>query len=311
MGEALVDEVLKGHTDVSLYTVGGSSAAIVESVIERQWAFHRRSPSMVIKRPFDWLRPTVYRLNEIYEADYVLFEPIRDRAGNAAARNRKSIRDLRQETDLFNAWFTDAHVRQGIAMVSETPTLRLLRVTDSTALDAALRDLKGQHVWRPEFVAANPQVWWSRHDLTDIKTASIRALEGTRFGEHFELDAIGLDRRGPHVDVRLWWHRLGDTPGKEWYFFFHSIDSKGTIIGNHNLGLTHRTPLRLEENIRYDATSLDIPPDDTTEAIAFGIYGLYKGSPDPLPVSKGHRDWNGRRAIIPLPKARSIAADTK
>lgn len=312
MGQTLVHEIMTANTDASLYSVGMDfSTAVVESVYALRSEFTPQTPRLVVKRPVDWVRPSTYRLAEIYQADYVLFKPLRNHDAKAAAPAGMSIQGLRQETELFDAWFTRALDHQGLAVVSETPTLRLLRVTDSRKLEAALLHLQSQYIWRPEFVAANPRVWWNKRALAELTLGSVKGLDGTRFGDHFELDAIGLDRRGSHVDVRLWWHRLGYTPDKEWYFFFHSIDSNGTIIGNHQLRLTNRTPLRPEDNIRYDATTFDIPADDTIEAIAFGIYGLHKGSPNPLPVSKGLRDWNGRRAIIPLRKARSIAVDTK
>jgi hypothetical protein len=311
MGQTLVDEVMTADTDASLYSIGMSaSATVVESVLALHSEFTPQSPRLVVKRPVDWVRPSTYRLAEIYEADYVLFEPLRNHDAKAAAPAGMSVQDFRQETELFNAWFTGALNHQGLAVVSQTPTLRLLRVTDTRKLEAALRDLQGRYTWRPAFVAANPRVWWNKRALAELKVDSVKGLDETRFGDHFELDAVGLHRRGSHVDVRLWWHRLGYTPDTDWYFFFHSIDSNGTITGNHNLRLTHRMPRRPEDNIRYDTMSFDIPPDDTTEAIAFGIYGLYGGSADPLPASKGLRDWNGHRVIIPLPKAQSIAVDT-
>jgi hypothetical protein len=112
-------------------------------------------PSLWIRRPADWHRPTAYRLDEIVSSHYLLFEPERDPAARASALANGHIDSVESERPLFVAWATSLTPADGVDIMLDVPSARIVRIRDKIALGKSrLRMVSGRQ-WRPVFLEAN------------------------------------------------------------------------------------------------------------------------------------------------------------
>jgi hypothetical protein len=258
-------------------------------------------PIVSIRRPVDWQRPTTFRVGEMLGADYWLFDPVRDLHVAEATLATPSIDGIYQESAVFQAWATKLTPSDGVTVVSETPTARVLRITDSKRLESAIDTfVEGRH-WRSTFATANPKRRWTEKDLVDTLAQSSPALENVRFGDRIELRALAVSRKGKETTVRLWWKPLPALKESNWFFFIHSIDDQGKIVLNNQIPLDTldaRNQSSQDERIRFDMITFASAPGEASARLAVGFY-----RPDlsMLAADKGTRDWNGTRVIVPLP----------
>ena len=309
LAEAMVGEARRQGKHLVLYAVsfggsvatGGSvPAGVLESTIFWESVLHPADPGISIQRPVDWVRHNTFRFEEIFQADYILFEPVRDPVTQGEILAQRSINTFEQESGLVQAWFSRADKEDGVAAVSTTSNLRLLKVVDSAKLEKALAVLEHQYTWRPEFREANPKLWWKEQELAEFEKLHKPQVMNVRFGDTIKLHALTLSHHEDQITVRLWWERLAATPEKEWFFFFHLINEKGEILANNALPMNQRGPLLPDQSIRFDTITFINPPGHKTVALATGIYHVVNGEPQTVAADNGVRDWNNHRVILPL-----------
>jgi hypothetical protein len=139
----------------SLGSDGDEADQILDSLILQRWIFHPELPSLWIRRPVDWERPTTYRLDEIVSSDYLLFPPERNRSARAAAFANAYPNSFESERSLFIAWATDLTSADGVEMVVDSPSARVVQIRHKAVLgESLLRMLSGRH-WRAVFADAN------------------------------------------------------------------------------------------------------------------------------------------------------------
>jgi hypothetical protein len=297
--KALVNQTKKDGASVYLYAAHGVEDAVFQAVTGYENAMNPAAPRFVIRRPVDWQRPTVYRLDGILESDYILFEPTRDPAVKGRVLAQKTVATHDEERALFHAWFTDLTEGDGVVLVSETPTARVLKIVDRARFGASLSSLESAHSWRPIFVEANPRRWWSERDLTVLAKQFRFQLTDIQFAESFKVRALSVKRNLDEVSLGLWWERAETQPG-EWYFFIHSVNSAGRIIVNNQISLFNHGPVTSDDTIRFDQVTFRHPPGKDVSALGVGIYRPGEQIVI-LPADSGTRDWGGRRVIVPLP----------
>ena len=259
-------------------------------------------PNVSIRRPVDWQRPTAYRVRDMLDADYWVFEPLRDRRVAEATLAAPSIDEFHQERALFQAWATQLTPSDGVAVVSETPTARVLRITDPERLESALDALiEGRH-WRTAFIAANPKHRWSENDLADAMAQSPPALENIHFADRIELRALSVSQKGKETTVRIWWRPMPGMKERDWVFFVHSIDDQGKILLDHYLELGIRDQSSRDGAFRSGTITFSSPPREKSGRLAIGFV---RPNQSALVADKGDRDWDGARVIVPALASRA------
>jgi len=132
----------EGH-DTILYSMPMSATdSKFQAVIDYSRTVGPSTPIVSIRRPVDWQRPTTYRINEMLGAEYWLFEPVRDPRVAKATLATRSIEGFFQERVLFQAWATQLTASDGVAVVSETPTARVLRIIGQTPVTVGAQALR-------------------------------------------------------------------------------------------------------------------------------------------------------------------------
>ena len=124
-------------------------------------AVHPGLPTFEPVSPMDWTRGFVVRTNELIDSDYIVTRKFAHRPAQSRFA-AKEFNTFDAESNAFDGWLSTLDTRSGVQIASDTPAVRVLRVTDRDAFAAAVRNFVAQHAWRPEFVAANrpaPPAW--------------------------------------------------------------------------------------------------------------------------------------------------------
>jgi hypothetical protein len=154
--------------DVYAFDIDPSTAAFF-SVGNYSGLIEPHDPTFVTHLPVDWIRPSVYRLEEMRNSRYLLFKPILEKRMDLSALSIAPAADFWQEQYLFREWLSALTSKDGIALVSET-SVRLIKITDNSRFDAALGRFLSRHKWRSIFIEANHDIL-NRYRLQQAKTS--------------------------------------------------------------------------------------------------------------------------------------------
>jgi hypothetical protein len=143
-------------TATFVYSLDATEAdEIFSSLVLQRWIVHPELPSLWVRRPSDWQRPTTYRIDEILSSHYLLFEPERNPTAAASALANVEPNSVESERSLFVAWASGLRPADGVDVVVDLPSARIVQIRDKTALGKSLRRmLSGRH-WRTVFTDAN------------------------------------------------------------------------------------------------------------------------------------------------------------
>lgn len=273
--------------------------AIFESTFDYARIVNPQKSTMSINRPVDWQRPTVFRKDEMLSANYWLFEPVHDLGAATAFFSISSIVDFEQEAFLFRAWASKLTTNEGVTVVSESPTARILRIDDAISLGAAFDSLVANHQWRNVFMAENVKQKISENELAALLVQTPAILEKVNFSNVFELRALSVSRTGSETTVRIWWKPLSEIQEQDWAFFIHSIDNEGKTIADHYIPILFNASLSsLDGAVLFKKITFNNLSTSESRRLAVGF--VRPGQPL-LTADKGTRDWNNSRIIIPLP----------
>ena len=296
---SVLRKVQQDQVSATLYSMSmGLADATFDAAFQIAHLESPEKPVLTIRRPLDWRRPTAFRINEMLNADYWLFAPVHDSVAAKAALKMSSIDTLHEETALFEAWATQLHESDGVAIVSDTPQSRVLRITGPDRLERAVETLIKDRRWRSVFTDANPRQSWSENDLTDELSRHPAALQHVRFGDRFELRAVSVSKTGDETTLRVWWRPAQTLKEHDWVLFIHSINDKGQIIVNDAIPLPARYPPPRDPTLRFELFVLGRAPLDRSTRIALGFYRPDGSKPM---ADRGERDWNGTRVILSKP----------
>jgi len=288
-----------GH-DVTLYSMSmGAVDANFQSVVDYTRISMSPMPIISIFRPVDWQRPTTYRKEEMLNADYWLFQPERNSSIVQAVLATSLVNDFDQERTLFQAWATQLTTKEGVTVISDIPTARIVRISDPTLLESAFDALVAKHHWRSTFIEANPKRRFSEEDVKTALALNPASLENINFESHFQLRAFSASRTGDDTTVRFWWRPLSPLLERDWVLFIHSIDNEGKIVVNNQaLIYFNRSFSSLNGTFLFEQITLKNSVINGTHRLAIGFV---RPNQTPLIADKGTRDWDNRRVIIPLP----------
>ena len=244
-----------------------------------------------IRRPVDWQRPSTYRVEEILEADYLLYDP-----RQAEITEPGPAEDFTQEQGVFHSWVARLSDADGVTVESRAPGAVLLRVVARNKLRASLDRLVAARQWREVFVQANASDWWSEHDVASALHRVGVAVENVSFGGILKLRAAMLvPLSDKEFELRSWMSPLIPSDKTRWIMLVHAIDAEGTILSNFDIALPRFDSVESVDSFRYVHKVIAVPI--RTSRVAIGIYA----GKTILQADRGKRDWNDRRVLINLP----------
>jgi len=287
----LVAESRKRGRSASVYSLYTNDAtAAFESVGRYEAVLHPDKPTFDVKLPLDWRRPSAVRLDQLVGSEYVLF-------GQAEATQRENILSssristFQQELDAFDAWFTMQSTDAGVETAAETPSLRLVRVSNAAVLERSIDQFRAGRRWPSSFDEINPQHWWSKQQLQEYLGNTTPPVADVNFGQLFRVDALLIKHESGQIVARIWWERMNKPQYREWHFFLHLLDAHGKIIQAEQVELPTQPPAEAATPIALDV--LNFPPPRGVKVAGLGI-GIYSGQ-ETLLADKGKRDWGNRR----------------
>ncbi|TAL02680.1 MAG: hypothetical protein EPO08_06315 [Rhodospirillaceae bacterium] len=298
-----------GVKQVSVYQFANTPALYsFAAVLGYRGHLTESPPQAQVMLPIDWEHPSAFRFDQIRQADYVAFEPIRDERARAEALAPHVVPDFWAETRLMNAWFSSLTEADGVKRVSEIG-IRLLRVMDPTLLEASLMRLQADYVWPAPFYAVNPLRWWSEGEIAQLRSDRPAAAVDIDFQPAMpvstavaiptvHLYATQIDHFDNGLEAKFWAQVRNPVSMTGWYLFAHLVNANGEILTSTQATL--ETPPTAERNIHY--YTLDFPnrPEGAV-AVAFGFYRPEKSIATFLNADSGRRDWNGQRVLLPIP----------
>jgi len=252
---------------------------VVESAF-RYEAF--RNPSLLtldLRSPVSWQMDICFRLNEIVESDYILFEPLNEAKAKEDIRAKQTIDSFSDERLLMRAVFTDLAEEDGVAVVLERPDVRMLRITDRARLEESLSRLRRVHTWRPVFLDANSSHRTRVHQPVTKEEALrfVREADGgsksLRFGREFMLLGLKAAKTADGLQVRLLWRSL-ETQQLGYSTALHLVDGSGNMLANFDYIQDRAHHLAETGTVWMD--TIDIPDSKLTNAayIKIGIYSM-------------------------------------
>ena len=125
----------------------------MDSLALQQWIFQPQLPTIRMRRPLDWQRPTTFRIEEMVASDFLLFQPALSPAPAALAGT--SPRSFQDEVAIFRSWASQLGREEGVEVVIDSPSAKLLRVVDRTRLQRSLLRMIATHRWGTIFTEAN------------------------------------------------------------------------------------------------------------------------------------------------------------
>ena len=104
--------------------------AILTALCDQHNLFYREKPPINVRRAMDWKRGRIHRIDEIYSSDYLLFSPSQDRGVGASAQAGTPIESFQAERSAFVAWASNLASADGVEVIIDFPSVRLLHVRD-------------------------------------------------------------------------------------------------------------------------------------------------------------------------------------
>jgi hypothetical protein len=281
--------------------------ATLTSLCDQHNLFYPEKPQIKVRRAMDWTRGRIHRIDEIYSSDYLLFSPSRDRVVGASGQAGTQSKDFYAEQSAFVAWANSLAPADGVEVVFDSPSARLLHVRDHDSVGRSLLHLVSNYQWRPVFIDANRgNLWHSEADLTSDIAIHPPLLENIEFSDFIKLRSLWVERDGAVAQVRLWWQPLSRlTDDRNLRFFVHVIDDAGNIVQNNEVKLhfIDRDDVA-DRAIRLSEGSIIVPLGSRRIAV-----GFFRGdhAEEVLEANAGERDWGGRRVIASLPASKRAA----
>lgn len=251
--------------------------------------------------PIDWVRPPAYRLDEMFRARFIVFEPVAD--AQKILETQRSIATFDAEQVLVRAWLTTLGPNDGVVIHSDG-IVRVLEVVNRFALNQAGISLMHGRRLRSEFLGGF-------HPVTGVPVRDAAQTSGNLLSEPIDLAFEGhtiaralavtrtMDAGDTTYHIVIEQTRiLSPVEDGKWQVFLHVLDK-----GGHTVAQGYQTYLSDSASsvmaVKYD---IGVPSQvsGVSVAIGFGVFKPLKegGAQDFISATGG---WGGRRNIIELP----------
>ncbi len=296
--QALLDDLLAAGQKTSFVYLAGTGAPFRN--LQAVWDFTRLTradmPAVIPMIPTDWQRLSTVRVEDLLRCDYIGVLTATD----SSALGVRDVADFPALIRLFNAWFARLGPEDGVTLVSET-RVRLLRVTDRARFEAAVARLEAEYKLPQSYRDANPPRWWSQEEVIARGAVSLDVPFGTADAAPTRtLRAAASQTANGAFEVSLWFDTTETGIAADpWRLFGHLVDAQGNIVGNADASFLTSTSPTPERPLRlYTLTYPARPPGAV--AVALGFLQPKGEALDFLIAGAGTRDWDGKRAIVPL-----------
>ena len=188
--------------------------------------------------------------------------------------------------------------KRKVSIVSQSPTLRLLRISNPIQLDLAMDAFVSKHRWSSAFLAANPKRKFSELEMDAELVKNPPSLENIHFGNRFVIRALSIIRDGQDVRVRLWWRPLLPIAESDWMFFIHLLDHSDGILLDTTSPIYKSSAQAIVDN-RFVYTEINLKLPATNDQSRLGI-GFMRPNQSVV-ADTGTRDMDGQRVLLPVP----------
>lgn len=285
-----------------VYYVGGTPKInAFEAVMDWHRLLDLPGGNSVPALPIDWVRPPAYRLDELFRARFIVFEPVKE--AEDALQTQKVITSYYQEQEMIRAWLSTLTPSDGIKIWSDG-SVRVIEVLDRIALNRAGVKLMQGRKMRTEFVDGF-------HPLVEIPIEKVATLQGNFLTSPIDLYyggkvvartlAVTRTIAGGKTIYHIVFDQIRALPATEkgeWQVFVHLLGKdKEMLKDGYQTYVSSASPPAMA--LEYD---ISVPTQVSNKAIAvaFGVFKpLARGTPESF-ISP-HGDWNGRRNIVNLP----------
>lgn len=301
--KALVGELEHQPNRLSIiYYVGGSDKVnAFEAVMDWHRILGFPGGNSIPALPVDWVRSPAYRLDEMFRARYIVFEPIADPQN--VLDTQRSVKTFDAEQVLVRAWLTTLGPKNGVVVHSDDG-VRVLEVVNRFVLNQAGVGLMRGRRLRGAFLQGF-------HPITGVPVRDAAQLSGNllakpidlTFGGHTVARALAVTRTVDAEDtiyhiVIEQIRSLAPVENGAWQVFLHVLDKDGHIVAQgYQTYLSDAASSSVA--MKYD---IGVPSrvSVVSVSIGFGVFKpLKKGSAQDFISGTG--DWGGRRNIIELP----------
>jgi len=300
---ALVDELASepGRRSIIYYVGGSPKINAFEGVMDwnRELGFRGGNSNPAL--PVDWVRPAAYRLDELFRARFIVFEPVADAKRVLDAQH--IVETYWAEQTLVRAWLTTLKPEDGVR-VREDGSTRVLEVMNRFALNQAGVELMRGRKLRDVFVQGF-------HPMMGIPVRNATALPGNLLTKPIDLSvggqtvaralAIMQTRTAKSTIYRIVIEQLVVLPADEdgkWHVFVHVLDKNRKMIKDgYEIYISDAASSTTA--LQYD---ISIPKQASGAAVSMA-FGVFSPGPAGKPKSfiSAGGDWGGRRNIVGLP----------
>ncbi len=103
-----------------------------------------------VRRPFDWVRPSTYRIEEIVSSDYLMVPP-----ADAGCVSPLDISTLNIEMGTMTCWANGLTATDGVQRIYGGSDMVLLKIKDQVKMRTSLLAFVAKHHWRAVFLTEN------------------------------------------------------------------------------------------------------------------------------------------------------------
>jgi hypothetical protein len=135
LGDMLTGQIAQQGRTLSMYILPPDERpAVVEAETGYFALLHPDAHGLQTRHPQDWIHPTTIRRAEFAQADFVLFDPVRDEGRLRALLAEKTVNDSGAESDVLSALLTKASTEEGLQVLADND-MRLVKVINPAKLE--------------------------------------------------------------------------------------------------------------------------------------------------------------------------------
>lgn len=218
--------------DLNVYGLGSLEFGPITCWGEAEKVLHPTEPTFNTAWPVDWRRAPVFRLEDLFLSDCVLYHPVTDAANWTVARPTSQIENLWQEVEMISSWLTKANEQCGLRDLA-IGKFAIKEVVNPKLFARSFAEWAASRNWRDVFEYENSD--FLLNSISAKRRSQIIQSPSEEPAVTFEraiaIDAVQVETVSPLV-LRLAWHALAESIPDNLYFFAHLMDDRGNLLSS-------------------------------------------------------------------------------